>query len=354
MYAGVPARIHPHIGNSRFSPQALDDPRLSDCRTDDHRGVASLFDLMLPVCLEHGAFLRSEAVAVGIDDAALRRGLKAGLLVRVRHGAYTFAELWAAADASERHLTLVRTIARTSEGRVAVSHHSAALLHGMDLWDVRLARAHLTRLDGNAGRVLADAVHHEGVCADAELTTRSGLTVVPAARAALESALLLDVEHGLCVVDSGLRAELFTQEDLAAQARRMKSWPEGKHLQIVTRLADGRKESIGESRSHYMFWRAGLPAPALQYEVYDRGVLVGITDFAWPEHGLLGEFDGKVKYGKYLRPGEDPGDAVFREKQREDLLRRLTGWSFVRITWSMLYDPVATIRMIRSMMRTAA
>jgi hypothetical protein len=313
-----------------------------------------LFDLLRPTCLEHGAFLRSEALAVGLDDAALRRGVKAGLLVRVRHGAYTFGDLWKSCDEAERHLALLRTVARLSEGRVAVSHHSAALLHGMDLWEVPLSRAHLTRLDGNPGRVRKDAVHHEGLCLPEQLTRKANLPVVPPVRAALESALLLDVEHGLCVVDSGLHRRLFTNEELKRQSESMKSWPDSQHLQVVTRLADGRSESVGESRSRFLFWKQGVPAPQLQYEVYDRGTLVAVTDFAWPELGLLGEFDGKVKYGRYLRPGEDPGDAVFREKQREDLVRRLTGWGVFRMTWSMLYDPVETARVIRSMMRAAA
>lgn len=312
------------------------------------------FDLLRPTCLEHGSFLRADAISLGLDDAALRRGLRAGVLVRVRHGAYTFADLWSSADSTERHIALVRTAVRLSEGRVAVSHHSAALLHGMDLWEVPLARAHLTRTDGNPGFVRPDAVHHEGVCAPADLTSRAGLPVVSAVRAALESALLLDVEHGLPVVDSGLRSELFTEEQLSVQAACMKSWPMGQHLQVVTRLADGRSASVGESRARFMFWRGGLPAPALQYEVHDGSTLVGVTDFAWPKAGLLGEFDGKVKYGKHLRPGEEPGDAVFREKQREDLLRRITGWRIVRITWSMLYKPVETVQVIRSMMRAAA
>lgn len=316
--------------------------------------MTALFDLLVPTCLAHGAFLRSEALAVGLDDAALRRAVRAGLLIRIRHGAYAFADQWNQADEAARHLTLVRTVVRMCPGRVAVSHHSAALLHGMDVWEVPLSRAHLTRLDGNAGRTLVDAVHHEGVCLPDTMTTKSGLTVVAPARAALESALLLDVEHGLCVVDSGLRTGLFTAEELLLQGDQMRAWPGAQHLQLITRLADGRSESVGETRCRFMMWRGGLPAPSLQYEVYDRGTLVGISDFAWPEHGLLGEFDGKVKYGRYLRPGEDPGDAVFREKQREDVLRRVTGWGVVRITWSMLYDPADTVRVVRSMMRAAA
>jgi hypothetical protein len=89
--------------------------------------------------------------------------------------------------------------------------------------------------------------------------------------------------------------------------------------------------------------------------VYDeRGVLVGVTDMVWEEHRLLGEFDGRVKYGRLLRPGEEPGDAVFREKRREDELRRLTDFSMVRLTWADLYRGAETAARIRRLMLRAA
>lgn len=58
-------------------------------------------------------------------------------------------------------------------------------------------------------------------------------------------------------------------------------------------------------------------------------------DFGWPEHGVAGEFDGQVKYGRLLRPGQSPGDAVFAEKVREDRLRG-EGLTVVRWTWDEL------------------
>ena len=76
----------------------------------------------------------------------------------------------------------------------------------------------------------------------------------------------------------------------------------------------------------------------LQYRVYDRhGRLIGITDFAWPEHGVYGEFDGRVKYGRLLKPGQDPGEVVFAEKRREDLIRSATDGIMVRHTWADLH-----------------
>jgi len=90
--------------------------------------------------------------------------------------------------------------------------------------------------------------------------------------------------------------------------------------------------------------RAGLPAPVLQWEVRDQdGLLIGYTDFGWPELGTVGEFDGRVKYGRLRRPGQDPGDVVFEEKRREDRLRD-QDLAVVRWTWADLADfgPVVT------------
>jgi hypothetical protein len=64
-----------------------------------------------------------------------------------------------------------------------------------------------------------------------------------------------------------------------------------------------------------------------------------------------GEFDGKVKYGRALRPGQDPGDAVFDEKRREDALRD-QGLQVVRWVWAELatFDVVAA-RLRRAFVR---
>jgi hypothetical protein len=45
---------------------------------------------------------------------------------------------------------------------------------------------------------------------------------------------------------------------------------------------------------------------------------------------------------------------VFREKRREDELRRLTGFSMVRLTWADLYRGAETAARIRALMRRAA
>ncbi|MGN6781638.1 MAG: hypothetical protein ACTHJH_09065 [Marmoricola sp.] len=60
------------------------------------------------------------------------------------------------------------------------------------------------------------------------------------------------------------------------------------------------------------------------------------------------------KFLRGLRPGETSGDVVFREKRREDKIRRHTGWRFVRLAWADLATPARTAALIRAMMREAA
>ena len=109
----------------------------------------------------------------------------------------------------------------------------------------------------------------------------------------------------------------------------------------VVAFADGRAESVGESRSRIAIARAGLPAPTLQLPVR-LTVGTAYADFGWPAQRVLGEFDGKVKYGRLLKPGQEPGDAVYEEKRREDAVRA-QGWEVVRWRWADLDDfaPVA-------------
>ena len=74
-------------------------------------------------------------------------------------------------------------------------------------------------------------------------------------------------------------------------------------------------------------------ASDLQLEVRDRdGHLIGRSDFGWRAQRTLGEFDGRVTYGRALRPGQSVEEVVFWEKQREDALRD-EDWQMVRWGW---------------------
>jgi hypothetical protein len=77
--------------------------------------------------------------------------------------------------------------------------------------------------------------------------------------------------------------------------------------------------------------------------VYDDGELLGISDFRWGR--LLGEFDGMVKYGRLLRPGQTAADAVISEKIREDRMRAqdrgMFRWIWADLATEMLWRRLA-------------
>ena len=87
----------------------------------------------------------------------------------------------------------------------------------------------------------------------------------------------------------------------------------------------------------------GFPEPVLQHRFADARGLIGFTDFAWPHHGLLAEFDGLQKYvDRDLRGTATVEEVVVREKRREDRLRAVAGVrGMVRSTWRDLRDPAA-------------
>jgi len=281
----------------------------------------------------NGVFLRGEALSMGYEDRELRQSVRDGVLKRVRHGCYCFTDQWPSRP-EEQHVVLARAVARVTPGPIAFSHTTSLILQGVDVWGADLTRVHVTRLDEGAARRQRDVVHHVGTATDNDLTEVGGLMVTNAARAVLEAGSILDIERGLVVADSAIHKGLCSNDDVLRLFSEVNHWPGSRRLQIVVRMMNGKRESPGETRAAYLFWSYGLPAPIYQWEVRDeRGVLIAVVDFCWPDQGVMGEFDGKMKYGRLLKPGQSPGDVVFDEKNREDLLRELTGYIMRRLIW---------------------
>jgi hypothetical protein len=298
---------------------------------------------------KHGVFLRRHAVEHGYTDRDLARAVRGGRLIRVRHGAYVDLDRWNASDEVIRHLMACRAVLMTHEVPAALSHVSGAALHGLRLWDVDLRRVHVTRLGVVSGRKHHDVAYHDAP--NARPVQVDGAAALSAAHCALGTAADVSVEAGIVVLDSAYHLGVVTEGEMRAAVADMNRWPGTARLQITLRLASPGSESVGESRARYLFWSQGLPRPQLQYEVRDGGALLGFSDFAWPERGVFGEFDGRVKYQRFVRPGETPADVVVREKLREDRMRELTGWTFIRLTWADLARPRDTAARIRRALR---
>jgi hypothetical protein len=287
---------------------------------------------------QRGFFLRREAIVLGVDDRTLHRAVRQGSLVRIRQGAYCPADVWRDLSSEGRHLARAHASHDLVEGSAALSHVSALADYDCPLWQAPLEPVHLTRMDCGSSRLEAGVVHHRGVLREEEVIKRNGRWVTSPTRSLLDALTLMDMPSGIVAGDWMLRQGLTTAEDLWAGKQSMVRWPKTLGLEVTLRLLDGDSQSVGESLERHLLWRMHLPKPLLQYHVYGRnGRLIGITDFAWPEYGVYGEFDGKVKYGRLLKPGQDPGEVVFAEKRREDLIRGATDGVMVRHTWVDLH-----------------
>lgn len=285
-------------------------------------------------------YLRRELLAGGMDDSAITRAVRSGGLVRVRHGCYTTGASWEAADARGRHLLLTRGVLARAGADMAASHSSAVLVHGGPTWRMPTDAVHVTRLDARAGRREAGVVQHRGLLLPSEVATVGSVRVTTPLRTAFDVMTQVHPEVALAVVNDLLHRGLISRAELLAGAESIRSWPGSLGAHMVLRLATPRCESVGESRFVYLCQRFSLPMPQLQVEVFDEyGNFIGRVDFAWPELGVFMEFDGREKYLKPWRPGESAADVVVSEKDREDELRRASGWRCLRSIWPEFADP---------------
>jgi hypothetical protein len=220
-----------------------------------------------------------------------------------------------------------------------VSHQSAAVLLGLPLWDVPLDRVHVTRRPRAWNDTSPVLCCHVARLREDEVVEVDGIQVTGPVRTALDLARSLPHEAAVVALDAALRLDLLSKEDLRTRLFDIAGAPGSRSATRAVLFADGRSESVGESRSRVILHRWKLAPSALQFEVRTAaGGVIGRTDFAWEEHRLVGEFDGRIKYGRLLRPGQDAGDVVFREKEREDAIRD-EGWGVVRWTWADLHRP---------------
>ncbi len=269
--------------------------------------------------------LARELYGLGYSPNELARMVRSGELRHVRRGAY----LWSGSAVSgeltarERYRRVIEATVAGCSPDAVVSDMSAACLHQLPIWIQPASRVHLNR-DRSGGRTARRFVEIRGLPLPAEdVVSVDGMAVISLARTVLDLACRLPLEQAVAVGDAALRRGLDADE-----LHRVLERSAGRHgigaARRALALLDGRSESVGESRSRVLFHRSGLPTPVPQFEVLDAdGHFLARVDFGWPELRTVGEFDGRIKYQRALRPGHDPEAELFREKRREDAIRAL-------------------------------
>ena len=175
------------------------------------------------------------------------------------------------------------------------------------------------------------------------MTEVDGFPVTSLARTAADLMRRTYFGPALALADSALRLGCARQELLTE----VKGGRGCRHSTEAALRADPRSESPYESLVRAKILQAGLPMPVLQFEFFDtQGRFLGRSDFYWPEHNLVGEFDGKVKLTALLRPGETPEDVLVRQDLRQRRIEAL-GKVFVRWGSEDVHEPGAIEQSLR-------
>lgn len=295
-----------------------------------------------------GVVMRSQALAAGYTEAEIDRRRRQKLWVPIRRGAYVERAVYAAMTREQLHVALVHAAVRSLAKPAVVSHVSAAILRGLPSWGLDLSLVHVTRGDLHSPRIEGGVHHHAGELRNDDLEQIDGIWVTSPARTAIDTARVTAFEAAVVVTDALLHRGLVDRGTILDRLESMRDWPGTCNAGRVAEFADGRSESVGESRTRVAFELVGLPRPDLQRLITTPdGKIVGRSDFLFDGLWTIGEFDGRVKYGRLLKPGEAPGDVVWREKQREDRIRDL-GYEVGRIIWSDLSDRPAVAERFRA------
>lgn len=243
-----------------------------------------------------GVVTRAQAVACGYTERELKtRTGHGGDWVVVRRGCYAERVLWEERDEDARYLMAAWAVSLSCRGDAVASHASAAAALGMPLRPRWRGVQHLTRPEVHGSRTEGGVKHHGGRLRTDDVVEVGGLSCTGLARTAVDVAREHGYQDGVVAADAARRLGA-TLEDLSVVLAGMRSWP-------------------------------GVTAAR------------AAVDFRLGRH--LFEFDGKVKYlGRDAGGVADlpPEEVVWREKQREDWIRRTDGgYGMSRVVWSEMF-----------------
>jgi hypothetical protein len=181
----------------------------------------------------------------------------------------------------------------------------------------------------------------------AEPTLLDGIPVTSVARTVLDRARALDFHRAVAVADRVqwrkardpvTRDHLFAELERAAFSRGARA--ARRIVEFSTHLSD----SVGESEARAAIHQVGFQVPVLQHSWRDaEGAME--SDFYWESVDTVGEFDGKVKYTRDEFTHGDPSAVVWREKRREDRLRRLAS-GVIRLVTEEVRNPLVLARLL--------
>jgi len=287
--------------------------------------------------------------ASGMNSYAIGVLLQRGELRRVRRGWYVCTSRWEAAGPDGRYRYVVRATAAQADNSLVLSHHSAAVLHGLPLIGAWPATAHALFPDARGGSSQRMLTAHRGI-PDPDSIVIAGVRVTSLPRTLVDIAAGSSFLVGVAMIDHVLHQEALRADAEAAAGVRgappitkdvLLTELAAVHPRVGWRAAEraiafanGLSANAGESLGRVRFEELGFEIPELQVRFDVRGHSYSV-DYFWPGVRKIGEFDGHIKYTRAaVMNGKDIAGVLLAEKEREDLLRPLVN-SFDRWGWAL-------------------
>jgi predicted transcriptional regulator of viral defense system len=285
-----------------------------------------------------GLLFVDEAVAVGEDPRRFRELAGRGVLVRVRRGAYCLRSAWDLLDEREKHILRVRAAVHDLRtGEPLVAGRSAAALWGMPTLGDWPPEVQLLAPYRNGGKSEPGVHRSAAGFGGATRSTIDGIAVTSLVRTAFDLGRTEGFVAGVMAVDWVRREHDVSLDELRDELGRSQLRAGHRALDRIIDFSNPLAATPGESAARAVIHQLGFEAPELQVEFRDSQGRME-TDFFWRRVRVVGEFDGKMKYTRSEYTGGDPAEVVWREKKREDRLRRQVN-GVARILWEHVMHP---------------
>jgi very-short-patch-repair endonuclease len=293
-------------------------------------------------------FTHAQALAAGLTRHQITQRAAAGRWRRLRRGVFCENATWQASSPEARAVLLAHAVvlAHRSDAPFAVSHASAAAVHGLPVPLDLHETVWLTVGTGRGSRTHYDDVLRQEVAslpAD-HICSVGGLPVTTRARTVADCLRHLPMLDAVAIADAALHSALVRPEALSRMLQWQCTWPLAAAGRAAGALVDGRRESALESRSAVVMHHHAIPTPLTQVDIRDaHGYFVGRADFLWPKAGVVGEADGRSKYRR--------ADAVAAFEAEKDRQAALEALGLVVVRWGARHlagDPPAMVVRLRA------
>ncbi|QPL05165.1 hypothetical protein ID810_10625 [Actinomyces respiraculi] len=266
-------------------------------------------------------------------------------LIRLLRGAYVQRqdlEGLSHARAHEVSIHAARLTGLLTEGAV-LARESAAVMLGIPLVGALPHQVQVVRRGRDGGRS-TPGVRTLRASGDYQSLTRDGVEISSVAQTLADLARRRPLWSVLPGLDAMLRSGQVTKDQITSLAS------PGSHgrtrLLHAVAVADPASESVGESLSRAVMIEENVPLPELQETVRSaQGEFLGRVDFIWPQAGVIGEFDGHVKYSGQLT-GRNLDTVLLDERRREIDIERATGMRVVRWLWEDAFKRTGMLRVL--------